>query len=166
MAKAQAPIDASISFFTLEPRIDFLPALLPPSTARRVTPPTPADKMSSPQSKKTPKTLPYQPRPPMSNAPSSGSAPAPSSQRAGRPAPTLPASLRAPRPRPVDPSSPAYKAASRKYVSTMIAMPILLVTSWVLFDRLARGAEVKTFKNHTPPPSGEPLAARSDGGSV
>ncbi|KAK8133174.1 hypothetical protein PG999_001347 [Apiospora kogelbergensis] len=125
--------------------------------------------MSSPQSKKTPKTLPYQPRPPMSDPTRpSGSAPAPPSQRAGRPAPapTLPASLRAPRPRPVDPSSPAYKAASRKYVSTMIAMPILLVTSWVLFDRLARGAEVKTFKNHTPPPSGEPLAARSDGGSV
>lgn len=38
-------------------------------------------------------------------------------------------------PKPVDPSSPEYKRASRKWVSTMIALPILIVTSYFLFDR-------------------------------
>ncbi|KAK8075757.1 hypothetical protein PG997_010420 [Apiospora hydei] len=95
----------------------------------------------------TSKTLPYQPRLPYETTTRPGGAPAPRPATAA--AAALPESLRAPRPRPVDPNSPAYKAASRKYVRTMIAMPILLVTSWVLFDRLARGAEVKTFK-HSP----------------
>ncbi|KAH6657151.1 hypothetical protein BKA67DRAFT_180984 [Truncatella angustata] len=58
---------------------------------------------------------------------------------------SLPQSLRAPTPKPFDPSSPAYKAASRKYVGFMVAMPILLVTSYVLFDRLALGHEAKSF---------------------
>jgi hypothetical protein len=35
----------------------------------------------------------------------------------------------------VDTSSREYKSASRKYVSVMVALPILLVTSYVLFDR-------------------------------
>jgi hypothetical protein len=35
----------------------------------------------------------------------------------------------------VDPSSPEYKQASRRYVSVMVALPILLVTSYFLFDR-------------------------------
>lgn len=104
--------------------------------------------MSSHQTPKTPKTLPYQPRLPSDPRPATAA---------------LPESLRAPRPRPVDPSSPAYKAASRKYVRTMIAMPILLVTSWVLFDRLARGAEVKTFKR--PPSSDEQLARAGKAGN-
>ena len=38
----------------------------------------------------------------------------------------------------------------------MIALPILLVTSWVLFDRLALGSETKTFRNR-------PDESRSDG---
>ncbi|KAK7994514.1 hypothetical protein PG991_016102 [Apiospora marii] len=101
--------------------------------------------------------LPYQPRHPSDPRPGGASAPL-------RPATAaLPENLRAPRPRPVDPSSPAYKAASRKYVRTMIAMPILLVTSWVLFDRLARGAEVKTFKHS--PSSSEQLAQASEAGN-
>lgn len=58
----------------------------------------------------------------------------------------LPHSLRAPMAKPFDPSSPAYKAASRKYVGFMVAMPILLVTSYVLFDRLALGHEAKSFE--------------------
>ncbi|KAK8064449.1 hypothetical protein PG994_007087 [Apiospora phragmitis] len=128
--------------------------------------------MSSNQPKKTPKTLPYQPRLASETRPG-GSEPAPApAAPPKRPAAgttntaaaSLPESLRAPKPRPVDPSSPAYKAASRKYVRTMIAMPILLVTSWVLFDRLARGAEVKTFKE-TPYSSGEQLPAQQAGGN-
>ncbi|KAK8017023.1 hypothetical protein PG993_015212 [Apiospora rasikravindrae] len=110
--------------------------------------------MSSNQPKKTPKTLPYQPRVASETRP--GAAPRPATA-------ALPESLRAPRPRPVDTSSPAYKAASRKYVRTMIAMPILLVTSWVLFDRLARGAEVKTFKHSSS--TGEQLAQAKEAGN-
>ncbi|KAK8072964.1 hypothetical protein PG996_006312 [Apiospora saccharicola] len=113
--------------------------------------------MSSNQPQKTPKTLPYQPRLPSDVRPG-GVFPSPRPATAA-----LPESLRAPRPRPVDTSSPAYKAASRKYISTMIAMPILLVTSWVLFDRLARGAEVKTFKHS--PSSSEQLVQTSEAGN-
>ncbi|KAI1859662.1 uncharacterized protein JN550_011857 [Neoarthrinium moseri] len=58
----------------------------------------------------------------------------------------LPQSLRPPVPKRVDLSSPAYKAASRKYVSVMIATPILLVTSYVLFDRLVMGKEAKSLQ--------------------
>ncbi|KAI0121192.1 hypothetical protein BJ170DRAFT_149647 [Xylariales sp. AK1849] len=58
----------------------------------------------------------------------------------------LPRSLRTPPPRRVDLSSPAYKAASRKYIGFMIATPILLVTSYVLFDRLVMGNEAKSLK--------------------
>ena len=65
--------------------------------------------------RKAPRPLPYQARTP----------------------PQLPKSLRTPA---VDPSSRAYKTAAGKYVRTMIALPILLVTSWVLFDRLALGS--------------------------
>jgi hypothetical protein len=39
------------------------------------------------------------------------------------------------RPKKTDPSSPEYKQASRRYVSVMVALPVLLVTSYFLFDR-------------------------------
>ncbi|KAK5636951.1 hypothetical protein RRF57_012663 [Xylaria bambusicola] len=48
------------------------------------------------------------------------------------------------RPR-VDISSAAYKQAASRYTRVMIAMPILLVTSYYLFDRLALGHEAKTL---------------------
>lgn len=35
----------------------------------------------------------------------------------------------------VDPSSPEYKRAARRWVSGMVAMPILIVTSYFLFNR-------------------------------
>ncbi|KAG8416049.1 hypothetical protein J3459_013851 [Metarhizium acridum] len=38
-----------------------------------------------------------------------------------------------------------YQSAARKWVSTMIALPILLVTSYYLFDRLVLGNEPKTL---------------------
>lgn len=44
-----------------------------------------------------------------------------------------------------------YKEAKSTWVRTMVAMPILLVTSYFLFERLALGKEVKElpkeFKN-------------------
>ncbi|XXH05377.1 hypothetical protein Hte_011803 [Hypoxylon texense] len=70
--------------------------------------------------------------------------------RAARPPPAaqrarLPLRPIAPRPKRVDPSGPEYKQAARKYTQFMVAMPILLVTSWVLFDRLVMGNEKKTI---------------------
>lgn len=87
--------------------------------------------------------LPYYTKVPISGAPPTPLTPA-------APAGSLPKSLRAPIPKPIDPSSPAYKAASRKYIGFMVAMPILLVTSYVLFDRLALGHEAKGLKKETP----------------
>ncbi|KAI8629753.1 hypothetical protein F5Y19DRAFT_75476 [Xylariaceae sp. FL1651] len=49
----------------------------------------------------------------------------------------------------VDPSSTAYKQAASKYTRLMIAMPILLVTSYFLFDRLALGHEAKSLHTNT-----------------
>ncbi|RYC65621.1 hypothetical protein CHU98_g607 [Xylaria longipes] len=57
---------------------------------------------------------------------------------------TLPS--RTPTPPRVDTSSMAYKQAASKYTRFMIAMPILLVTSYYLFDRLALGHEAKSLR--------------------
>jgi hypothetical protein len=38
-----------------------------------------------------------------------------------------------------------YKEAQSKWVRTMIALPILFVTSYYLFERLAMGVEVKSL---------------------
>ncbi|KAJ8131600.1 hypothetical protein O1611_g2026 [Lasiodiplodia mahajangana] len=46
----------------------------------------------------------------------------------------------------VDTSSAAYKSAASKYTRLMIAMPILIVTSYYLFDRLAVGHEAKSLR--------------------
>ncbi|KAI5857364.1 hypothetical protein GGS23DRAFT_600852 [Durotheca rogersii] len=51
----------------------------------------------------------------------------------------------------IDPSSPEYRAAARKYTAFLIAMPIFLVTSWALFNRLALGAQVKTLPREPAP---------------
>ncbi|KAI1183848.1 hypothetical protein F5B17DRAFT_414457 [Nemania serpens] len=55
---------------------------------------------------------------------------------------------RIPTPQRVDTSSMAYKQAASKYTRFMIAMPILLVTSYYLFDRLPLKNEPKTFRSH------------------
>ncbi|KAI1474521.1 hypothetical protein K445DRAFT_316210 [Daldinia sp. EC12] len=65
--------------------------------------------------------------------------PQPVTQRA-QPAQPLPRPA-APIPNRVNPSSPEYKRAARKYTQLMVALPILLVTSWYLFDRLVLGHE-------------------------
>ncbi|KAI0198563.1 hypothetical protein F4808DRAFT_256586 [Astrocystis sublimbata] len=46
---------------------------------------------------------------------------------------------RVPRTPRVDLNSAGYKQAASKYTRFMIAMPILLVTTYILFDRLALG---------------------------
>ncbi|KAK3385398.1 hypothetical protein B0H63DRAFT_522733 [Podospora didyma] len=56
---------------------------------------------------------------------------------------------------PVDIKSPEYKQAVRKYTSLMVALPILLVTSYYLFDRLVRGNEPGNLAAFRSPPSAE-----------
>ncbi|KAK1830108.1 hypothetical protein QBC39DRAFT_117552 [Podospora conica] len=41
--------------------------------------------------------------------------------------------------KPVDVKSPEYKSAARKWVAAIVALPILFVTSYYLFDRLVLG---------------------------
>ncbi|RKU48511.1 hypothetical protein DL546_006313 [Coniochaeta pulveracea] len=55
-------------------------------------------------------------------------------------------------PKKSDPSCPEYKQASRRYVSVMVALPILLVTSYFLFDRLALGNPPKSLEDYRVPP--------------
>ncbi|KAI1437936.1 hypothetical protein GGR50DRAFT_691697 [Xylaria sp. CBS 124048] len=45
----------------------------------------------------------------------------------------------APKTRRFDTSNPAYKRAASRYTRFMVAMPILLVSTYYLFDRLALG---------------------------
>ncbi|KAI0837044.1 hypothetical protein F5Y06DRAFT_90698 [Hypoxylon sp. FL0890] len=64
--------------------------------------------------------------------------PQPTTQRAH-----LPPRSTIPRPTRINPSSPEYKQAARKYTQVLVALPILLVTSYFLFDRLVLGHEPK-----------------------
>ncbi|KAK3690323.1 hypothetical protein B0T22DRAFT_481500 [Podospora appendiculata] len=61
-------------------------------------------------------------------------------------------------PNPVDISSPEFKRASRKYTSVMVALPILFVTSYYLFDRLALGNPQKDISELLKRPPGAPEA--------
>ncbi|KAI0107789.1 hypothetical protein GGR51DRAFT_141611 [Nemania sp. FL0031] len=54
-------------------------------------------------------------------------------------------SSRAPMPPRVDTTSAAYRTATSRYIRFMVAMPILLVTSYYLFDRYALGHDAKTL---------------------
>ncbi len=58
------------------------------------------------------------------------------------PKPQIPRSLRA---TPFDKSNPVYRQTARKYVRFIVAVPILVVTSYILFDRLVMGTPVKTM---------------------
>ncbi|KAK0611811.1 hypothetical protein B0T14DRAFT_531076 [Immersiella caudata] len=62
-------------------------------------------------------------------------------------------------PKPVDVKSPEYKQAARKWTSLMVALPILAVSSYYLFDRLALGNEPKgleTLRKASSPLSTQP----------
>ncbi|KAI1198154.1 hypothetical protein F5X97DRAFT_323724 [Nemania serpens] len=66
-----------------------------------------------------------------------------------------------PTPRRIDTSSPAYKQAAARYVRFVVAMPVLLVTSYYLFDRLYLGHEKRPFLGELVyamnPPATDPL---------
>ncbi|KAK0712847.1 hypothetical protein B0T26DRAFT_346222 [Lasiosphaeria miniovina] len=56
-------------------------------------------------------------------------------------------------PQPVDTSSPEYKKASRKYTALMVALPILFVTSYYLYDRLVLGNQPSDLAALRPKPT-------------
>ncbi|KAK4464341.1 hypothetical protein QBC42DRAFT_284541 [Cladorrhinum samala] len=79
----------------------------------------------------------------------------------GAPRPSIPAAVyeahnRAPPPSPPSPpriadtSSKEYKQAERKWLSVIVALPILFVTSYFLFDRLALGHVPPTLPHAAP----------------
>ncbi|OJJ64041.1 hypothetical protein ASPSYDRAFT_142288 [Aspergillus sydowii CBS 593.65] len=47
-----------------------------------------------------------------------------------------------------------YKAASRRWISTIVALPIFLYTSWVLYERTYGNKQPKRLSD-LPPPSSE-----------
>ncbi|KAK3937213.1 hypothetical protein QBC46DRAFT_452115 [Diplogelasinospora grovesii] len=94
--------------------------------------------------------------PPSVSTPAPAPASAPATVRSATPVrPTvLPEAPHAETPKITDPSSPEYKKAERKYTSLMVALPILLVTSYYLFDRLALGhapKELDAFRKNPDP---------------
>lgn len=56
-------------------------------------------------------------------------------------------------PQPVDTSSLEYKKASRKYTALMVALPILFVTSYYLYDRLVLGNQPSDLAALRPKPT-------------
>ncbi|KAJ5734476.1 hypothetical protein N7493_003262 [Penicillium malachiteum] len=61
---------------------------------------------------------------------------------AGRPQRPTPRSLKG---HPDIRSTKEYKAAARKWTSTIVALPIVLVTSYMIFERVYGGKEQKRF---------------------
>ncbi|KAK0725204.1 hypothetical protein B0H67DRAFT_124178 [Lasiosphaeris hirsuta] len=87
----------------------------------------------------------------VAEAPAEALAQPPAQVPAQAPAPSLapsPATPEVEKPRkPIDVKSPEFKAASRKYTALMVALPILVVTSYYLFDRLVLGNEPEDLES-------------------
>ncbi|CBF85364.1 uncharacterized protein ANIA_11312 [Aspergillus nidulans FGSC A4] len=41
-----------------------------------------------------------------------------------------------------------YKAAARRWISTIVALPILMYTSWVLYERTYGNKQPKRLRDH------------------
>ncbi|KAF7853918.1 hypothetical protein EAF04_010584 [Stromatinia cepivora] len=52
-----------------------------------------------------------------------------------------------------------YQSVARRVTMTIVALPILLVTSWVLWDRLVLGQQKKSLIREPPIVPGPPMAA-------
>ncbi|BCS21005.1 uncharacterized protein APUU_21437A [Aspergillus puulaauensis] len=48
-----------------------------------------------------------------------------------------------------------YKAASRRWISTIVALPVLMYTSWVLYERTYGNQQPKRLSDLPPPNSEE-----------
>ncbi|KAK3313131.1 hypothetical protein B0H66DRAFT_608184 [Apodospora peruviana] len=85
----------------------------------------------------------------------------PVGQTAAAPAALNAAGEPAATPKPVDTSSPEYKQAARKYTLFIVAIPILLVTSYFLFERLAHDIAAKKIPAVTAPSAPETQTSES-----
>ncbi|OJD36778.1 uncharacterized protein BKCO1_900074 [Diplodia corticola] len=92
--------------------------------------------------KPTPVLLPYRPHFPQGSTPP----PKQGQQQQQQQEPSSSSSSRRPPPRdwkPVEPLQARYKPAARRWTMAIVAMPIAIVTSWALYDRLVLGKERK-----------------------
>ncbi|KAF7893920.1 hypothetical protein EAF00_007434 [Botryotinia globosa] len=55
-----------------------------------------------------------------------------------------------------------YQSVARRVTMTIVALPILFVTSWVLWDRLVLGQEKKSLLRDPPQVPGPPMAAEME----
>ncbi|KAF5868194.1 uncharacterized protein Bfra_007390 [Botrytis fragariae] len=55
-----------------------------------------------------------------------------------------------------------YQSVARRVTMTIVALPILFVTSWVLWDRLVLGQEKKSLLREPPMVPGPPMAAEME----
>ncbi|KAJ8058907.1 hypothetical protein OCU04_011893 [Sclerotinia nivalis] len=55
-----------------------------------------------------------------------------------------------------------YQSVARRVTMTIVALPILLVTSWVLWDRLVLGQQKKSLIREPPIVPGPPMAAEME----
>ncbi|KAF7939214.1 uncharacterized protein EAE97_007294 [Botrytis byssoidea] len=55
-----------------------------------------------------------------------------------------------------------YQSVARRVTMTIVALPILFVTSWVLWDRLVLGQEKKSLLHDPPMVPGPPMAAEME----
>ncbi|KAF7918583.1 hypothetical protein EAE99_008777 [Botrytis elliptica] len=55
-----------------------------------------------------------------------------------------------------------YQSVARRVTMTIVALPILFVTSWVLWDRLVLGQEKKSLLHEPPMVPGPPMAAEME----
>ncbi|KAB8298756.1 hypothetical protein EYC80_000931 [Monilinia laxa] len=55
-----------------------------------------------------------------------------------------------------------YQSVARRVTMTIVALPILLVTSWVLWDRLVLGQQRKSLIREPPIVPGPPMAAEME----
>ncbi|QSZ32468.1 hypothetical protein DSL72_002042 [Monilinia vaccinii-corymbosi] len=55
-----------------------------------------------------------------------------------------------------------YQSVARRVTMTIVALPVALVTSWVLWDRLVLGTERKSLVHDPPVVPGPPMAAEME----
>ncbi|KAL1643133.1 hypothetical protein SLS58_005102 [Diplodia intermedia] len=102
----------------------------------------------SPPANKPPRPLPYSPHPHRPQARISSTNEPSKAQQAPPAAAAPPAKEQRPPPhqwKPVEPLPAAYKPAARRWTLAIVAMPVALVTSYALYDRLVLGNKRKEF---------------------
>ncbi|OOQ84828.1 hypothetical protein PEBR_28455 [Penicillium brasilianum] len=70
-----------------------------------------------------------------------------------------------PAPRPVNPAdirkTKEYKVAARRWLSTIVALPIVMYTSWILYERVYGDKSPKRLLPQQPPKDSAPSASSS-----